>query len=117
MKAIIAGSRRIYKDNTVNFIQEIVDKSGFNIEILVCGMAHGVDMMAHFWARETGIPIKEFPADWDKYGKSAGPIRNQEMLKYADALIAIWDGESKGTKHMISIAKKKGIKVFIYDYK
>ena len=56
-------------------------------------------------------PIKRFPADWENLGRGAGYVRNVQMAFYADALIAFWDGESRGTKHMIDIAKEKGLMV------
>ena len=66
------------------------------------------------WAFRTGTDVKEFPANWARHGRSAGPIRNQEMAEYADALIALWDGKSKGTENMISEAQKRGLKVYIH---
>ena len=57
-----------------------------------------------------------FPADWKKYGKSAGYVRNSEMAEVAESLIAFWDGKSRGTKNMIDIAKNKGLKVRIVNY-
>lgn len=60
------------------------------------------------------IPLKKFPAEWDKYYKAAGPIRNQKMAEYANALIAVWDGKSTGTKDMIERAKACGLKIFVY---
>ena len=71
-------------------------------------MAPGVDTLAVRWANYHGYPLKEFPADWNKYGKAAGYRRNVEMAEYADLLIAFWDGKSPGTKHMIDIMKSKG---------
>jgi len=73
-------------------------------------------MVQKKYANERGYPIKQFPADWNKYGKSAGYKRNEEMAKYADALIAFWDGKSKGTKHMIDLAKRYGLKVKVVIY-
>lgn len=60
------------------------------------------------------MKLKLYPADWKKYGSSAGYIRNDEMAKYADCLIAFWDGKSKGTKHMIDLAVKRKIKVKLF---
>ena len=77
-------------------------------------MARGVDFLGGLWAHNRGIPVAEFPADWDKYGKRAGYLRNEEMARNAEALIAIWNGKSPGTKHMIDIAHKSNLKVFIY---
>ena len=65
------------------------------------------------WARNNNIPLKMFYPNWDRYGKSAGMIRNKEMAEYAEALIAIWDRRSKGTKHMIATAKRLGLQVFV----
>lgn len=76
---------------------------------IISGTARGVDRMGEQYAKERGVPVKQFPANWEKYGKSAGYRRNEEMAQCADALIAVWDGQSKGTKHMIDTAKKMGI--------
>jgi hypothetical protein len=117
MKVIIAGSRTF--DNYLvlkkycDKILSNVDKS--DIEI-VSGGARGADFFGEKYAQENSYGIKLFPANWDKYGKSAGYIRNQEMAKYADALIAFWDGTSRGTKHMIDLAKKHDLKVRVYKY-
>jgi len=81
---------------------------------VVSGTARGVDQGGELWASVQGRPVKRFPADWDTYGKSAGHRRNAEMAKYADALVAIWDGKSRGTANMISEARKRGLVVFIY---
>jgi len=114
MKVIIAGSRNF---NDYNLLKSSCDNlltQFTNIEI-VSGTARGADKLGERYAREKGYDIKEFPANWDKFGKSAGYIRNDEMAKYADMLIAFWDGASKGTKHMIDLANKRGIKVIVID--
>ena len=110
MKTIIAGSRSI---TDYQYFLKIMSAAPWNPTMVLSGMAKGVDTMGEQWARENNIPLEFYPADWDKYGKRAGYLRNEEMAKYADALIAIWDGESKGTKHMIDIAKKKGLKIWV----
>ena len=110
MKVIIAGSRTISDYMTV---EKAIKDSGFNISMVVSGTARGVDRIGEQWASRNGIPIKPFPASWMKYGKRAGFKRNEEMAKYADALIAVWDGESPGSKHMLGIARMKGLKVFV----
>ena len=66
------------------------------------------------WAATFSIPCEKYPADWDKYGKSAGYRRNEQMADNADSLIALWDGRSRGTKHMIDIAHRKGLKVYVH---
>jgi len=86
-----------------------------NIEI-VCGKAKGADSLGEKYAIENNIPIKYFPPDWLRFNKSAGFIRNEEMAKYSDGLIAFWDGKSKGTKHMITIAKKYNLNIKIVNY-
>lgn len=112
MKTIIAGSRTI-KD--INCVFRAVADSDFDVTCVVSGGAKGVDLLGEDYAMFFELPIHRFNADWDKYGKSAGYIRNKEMAEHADALIAIWDGKSKGTKHMIDIATKKGLKVYVHD--
>jgi len=69
---------------------------------------------AAMWAESHGLPVKRFPANWKEHHKAAGPIRNREMAKYADALVAIWDGESKGTKSMIGLAEKARIEIHVH---
>ena len=78
------------------------------------GTARGVDRFGEQWAIENNVAIKRFPADWDTHGKRAGYLRNIQMDDYADALIAVWDGESRGTKHMIEEAKRKGLEWFVH---
>ncbi len=87
--------------------------SNFVITEIVSGAAKGVDTIGEVIGNEFNIPVVKFPAEWDKYGRSAGFIRNEQMAKYADALIAVWDGRSNGTKHMINTAKKLGLKIYI----
>jgi len=100
MKVIVAGSRE-FQDYL--FLKEQLDQYRKDNEIteIVSGMAKGPDKMALLYALDNKIPTAKFPADWDTYGKRAGPIRNEQMAKYADALVAFWDGVSKGTKNMI----------------
>jgi hypothetical protein len=110
MKVIIAGSRDIFD---YDIVKKAIEESKFEITEVVSGNARGVDSLGERWAYEHKIPVKRFPADWDKHGKAAGPIRNSEMANYSEALIAIWDGSSRGTNNMIDIAKKKNLKVFV----
>ena len=94
-------------------IGEAVKRSGFNITEEVCGMARGADMYGGKWARENGIPVKKFPANWDEHGKAAGPLRNKEMGDYADAaIIFIWDG-SRGSANMAAYMEKIGKPTYI----
>ena len=108
MKIILAGSRDILD---YNLVCETIKNSGFIITELVSGHARGVDQLGEKWAKENNIPIKIFMPDWS-FGASAGYRRNLEMGEYAEGLIAITNG-SKGTAHMINIANKKNLKVFV----
>ena len=112
MKTIVAGSRSI---KSLQAVQDAVKASQFEITEVVSGGALGVDLLGEAWAKENEIPIKRFIPDWSRFGKSAGPKRNCEMADYSEALIALWDGESRGTKHMIEEAKRRGLKCFVFD--
>lgn len=113
MKIIIAGSRdfndyELLKQYVDHILQNVAQRE--EIEI-VSGGAKGADTLGERYAREREYKLTRFVAEWDKYGRSAGPRRNEQMGDYADALIAFWDGKSKGTSHMIEYAKRKGILV------
>lgn len=111
MKVIVAGGRDI---TNFNLVEEAIVISGFEVSEIVSGKAKGVDTLGEVWALKHNVPVEVFPADWTAHGRSAGPIRNRQMAEYADALIAIWDGESKGTANMIQQARKNKLDVFIY---
>ena len=85
-------------------------------EEIVSGGAPGADTLAVRYATEADMPFKVFPADWKKYGRSAGPRRNRQMAEYADAAIVFWDGKSRGTQNMIQQMRKLGkpVEVVIY---
>jgi len=108
MKVIIAGSRDIID---LTCVIEAVSRSGFEITEVVSGTARGVDRLGELWAAQHNVPIKRFPADWS-IGKSAGYKRNEQMADYAEAAIIIHDGKSKGSQHMLDIAKRKGLMVY-----
>lgn len=84
---------------------------------IISGNAKGIDKLGERYAKENGYKLLLYPANWDKYGKKAGPIRNSEMIKIANLLIAIWDGNSKGTKDIIDKAKSHDITTYICKYK
>jgi len=111
MKTIIAGSRDI---TAYHIVLDAYAKAPFRVTEIVSGGARGVDKLGEEVAKNNYLPIKVFPANWNKYGNRAGPIRNAEMADYAEALIAVWDGKSKGTANMIQQATKKGLQVFVY---
>ena len=117
-KVIIAGSREITGYSVVNyFIRETLKENKFRIGQVVCGEARGVDTVGKDYAFRNLISVKSFPANWEKYGKSAGYRRNEEMAKYASHLILIWDGKSKGSGHMKDLAIKYKLQIYerIYD--
>ena len=117
MKIIIAGSRDFVSYLTLEkYCDKIIDLLGCSDIIIVSGTAKGADKLGERYAQYKGFEIAQFPADWDKFGKSAGYKRNEQMALYSDALIAFWDGSSKGTKHMIDLAKRHNLKVFVYEY-
>jgi hypothetical protein len=111
MKVIIAGSRTV---TSLEEVKQAVEKSAFNITEVVSGGAQGVDRLGERLAALLGIPVRQFIPDWNGYaGKRAGFVRNTQMAQYADALVAIWDGKSKGTRHMIDTARQRGIPVYV----
>ena len=112
---IVAGSRTF---NDYDLLKEKLDEliKGRPDTEIVSGTAKGADLLGEKYAKERNFSIKRFPADWDKNGKSAGYIRNEEMAKYANACVCFWDGKSKGTQHMINLAKKYNLKIIVIKY-
>lgn len=113
MKIIIAGGRDF---NNYYILEEVLNSFKGLVDEVVSGDARGADEIGARWATYNNIPVKHFPAEWDKYGKSAGFIRNAEMAEYADAAICFWDGKSKGTAHMIKTMKMKNKPCYVFDY-
>ena len=110
-RVIVAGSRT-FIDRYV--LEDALDGLYANKHIrVVCGEAKGADRMGKRWAKSRGIPVKSFPADWDNRGKSAGPKRNSGMAEYAHALVAFWDGRSRGTADMINKALDRKLEIHI----
>ena len=131
-RIVIAGSRsfnnyqillNIMNTQFPEGFPDIVDREGKphpSVEI-ISGAANGVDTLAIQFANRNNLPLSTFPADWKTYGFAAGPIRNKQMAEYAalaehGILIAIWDGESRGTANMIREAKKLNLDVRIFDF-
>jgi hypothetical protein len=113
MRTIIAGSRTC--DNLA-YLYHALRKCGWLPSVVISGGAKGADRLGEVWATHANRPLEVYPADWDKHGKKAGYLRNELMAEQAEALIALWDGESRGTKHMIDVARLSGLKVFVYRY-
>lgn len=128
LRVIIAGSRDFddfpkLMNSCIDILHEISEQNdNLNKIRIVSGTARGADRLGEQYAKIAGYEVSRFPADWDGLGKRAGYVRNAEMAKYAVAdgnygvLIAFWNGNSKGTKHMIDLAEKKGLEVHIVRF-
>ena len=122
-RMIIAGSREFNDyEEMVTDIYDLhicpLDEDDY-LEI-VSGHAPGADTLGEQLAEVEGYPLKIFPAEWDKYGKAAGPIRNEQMAKYAaeadrGILVAFPMGKSRGTRNMIKIARRYGLEVHVFE--
>ena len=118
-RMIVCGGRDF---NDYGFFSACMDRliAYYDNIRLVSGHARGVDILAEQYAAEKGIQIQVFPAEWKKYGKAAGPIRNRDMLDYAKevnpVVAAFWDGKSRGTGNMLKQAEDIGAKVHIFQY-
>jgi hypothetical protein len=109
-KVIVAGGRDFNNyDLLKRELSRLLQNHKTNEVEIVSGTARGADNLGERFANEFNCKIKRFPADWDIYGKSAGYRRNSDMADYADACVCFWDSKSRGTKHMIDLANKKGI--------
>jgi hypothetical protein len=103
MKTAIIGSRDF---NNYELLIETLEPLKQNITQIISGAARGADSLGEQWAKENQIDTLIFPANWGLYGKRAGFIRNEDIIKNCDICIAFWDGKSKGTAHSISLCKK-----------
>ena len=108
-RVIIAGSREFDDyDNLCKHCDRLLSQKKVTHQIvIISGAARGADTLGERYAHERGYAVEKYPADWQRDGKAAGPIRNAQMAKVADALIAFWDGSSKGTQNMIDLARLK----------
>jgi hypothetical protein len=118
MKIGIIGSRTF---NNYELLKEVMGDylnrdNGLNCELVVSGGANGADSLGERWARENNIQTLIFKPDWKKYGKSAGFIRNEDIIKNSDFVVAFWDEISKGTKSSINLAIKHDIPVRIVTF-
>lgn len=112
MKYAIVGSRSF---TDYEFLCEKLKTHNPHISMIVSGGAKGADSLASRYAYEHDIPLKEHIPEWDKYGRAAGMIRNKKIVEGSDVVIAFWDGESRGTKNSIDIAKKLNKKFVIIN--
>lgn len=109
VKIAIVGSRDYQDLNRVSKYVRILPPE----TIIVSGNAEGVDRVAEKSGRHYGLEVISIPADWDTHDKSAGFIRNIEIIEQVETVVAFWDGKSKGTSHTITEASKRGIRVII----
>ena len=115
MKVIIAGGRNFNDyDSLKNKVDTIL--SNQKEVTIVSGTARGADRLGERYAEENHHKVEKYPAMWDIYGKSAWYKRNEEMAKIADSCVVFWDGKSRGTKHMIDLAKKFNLKLRIIKF-
>lgn len=117
-KLVVAGGRS-FDDlpRTIRILDALlVDKRLTHNIVIVSGLARGADSMGYLYALLKDYAVEEYGAQWDTLGKGAGYARNIEMLSVADAVVAFWDHVSKGTKHAIKMAEKKGLpcRVILY---
>ncbi len=116
MKVIIAGSRGI---NDYILVQQAIIDSGLwskythKLEIVSGTCKNSPDVLGEAFASNNKLTLHRFPANWDKYGRRAGFVRNVQMGEFSDALIAIWDGKSKGTQQMVEWSWTNGLYTFV----
>lgn len=118
MKAAIVGSRTFDDYNAlVEFIDETIDKYNLeDVDLVVSGAAKGADALGAKFAKDNGIDLLEFPAEWKKYGKSAGFRRNVTIIENCDICFAFWDGESHGTQHDLQLCKEMNKPCYVYNF-
>lgn len=111
MRTIIAGSRHITDPAELEAAMRDID---WHPSAIITGGARGADQLGNDWANANGLPLAIYYANWRECGRRAGPLRNEEMAKNADALVALWDGDSAGTQNMINAARAKGLRVHVH---
>lgn len=113
MKVAIIGSRNF---SNYQLMEDAINLLNINISTVVSGGADGADILAEKYAKKNKKQLKIFPAEWEKYGKKAGFLRNKFIIEESSIVIAFWDGESKGTGNSLSIAKKLKKPTFIFYF-
>ena len=111
MRTVIAGSRSC---TDLKVLLQALETCPWTPSVVLCGLAAGADTLGKLWARQQRIPVEFFVPEWKRYGKAAGMLRNVAMAERAEALIALWDGRSPGTKNMIELATAKGLRVHLF---
>jgi hypothetical protein len=125
MKLIIAGGRDFNNANITKLGVKMMSKlmternklsTPWLPSCIVSGGAKGADYQGQVWSANNNVPVQIYPADWKAHGAGAGMIRNKEMSKHADALLAFWDGKSTGTFHMINTMVANNSPVMVISY-
>lgn len=118
LKAVIIAGGRDFNDSDLlaRSLTQYEEETGNTIETVITGMALGADLLGRKWAREQERNVIELPAQWNLYGRSAGFMRNGQMAKIADELIAFWDGKSRGTHDMIKKMETRNKPVLVVPY-
>ena len=114
MRTVIAGSRAITNYSDLLDALEKAIEIGIRPSVVLSGVALGVDMLGEQWANEFNIPLERYPADWEKHGKRAGYLRNIQMADHAEAVVVVWNGKSRGTKHMIDAARERNLRLLVW---
>lgn len=109
-KIVVCGSRSFCDMDKVRKVMPFF-LSRLGDVVIVSGAARGADALGELWAAEMGMDVMRFPADWGRFGRSAGMIRNADMCAVADGCVAFWDGVSRGTKGMIDLCRRRGVPV------
>ena len=113
MKLAVIGSRDF--DN-YGLVKEVLNQYKDKVSLVISGGANGADTLGEKWAKENGLDIIVFPADWKMYGKRAGFVRNNDIIYTCDVCVAFWDGQSKGTEDSIRKATSMGKELVVINY-
>lgn len=116
MKIIIAGGREFQNYGALCCVMDGILADIAAPVTIVSGAARGADALGEQYAAERGLEVMRFPADWKKFGRRAGPIRNEQMAEAASMLVAFWDGQSRGTKNMIANMGQRAKPYRVFDY-
>ncbi len=112
LRTIIAGSRTAVR---IEDVEAALATCPWQPSVVISGAAPGADRLGERWAEARGVRVERYPAEWALFGKAAGFLRNKQMAEVAEALVAVWDGESPGTRNMIEHAKQMGLAVHVHS--
>ena len=115
MKLAVVGSQTFSSYDTLSIVLDEIRKL-YEITVIVSGGAKGADSLAEIYAADNNITTDIYPAEWDKYGKGAGFIRNKTIWDNSDLGVAFWDGKSKGTAHSFKLSEKQSKILYVFDF-